>query len=91
MSDYGYKIGPDGSLSKSAAGALHDMSRKQMAIDLGSVSKGERTEQLPLPNTKPAGIMHKDGVNWVPKKSAKDAERRAKEEKVRTRLKREGA
>jgi hypothetical protein len=39
---YGYRVGPDGALGKSAEGALHDMSRRQMAVDLGSVKKSER-------------------------------------------------
>jgi hypothetical protein len=76
---YGYRVGPDGALGKSAEGALHDMSRRQMAVDVRKGSygpEGDPKKQVPPPapkgeDSEPAQQPHyEDAAEVVLKKIA---------------------
>ena len=79
---YGYRVGPDGALGKSAEGALHDMSRRQMAVDVRKGSygpEGDPKKQVPPPKDARPGA----------EKRAREHDRRAAEEETRKKLHRE--
>jgi len=79
---YGFKVGPDGALGKSADGALHDMSRRQMAVDVRKGSygpEGDPAKQVPPPKDARPGA----------EKRAKEHATRKGEEVVKKKLHRQ--
>lgn len=84
MKDHGYRVGPDGTLNKTATGAVHDMARKQMAVDVRKGyygAEGDPKKQVPPPaprgeDSEPAQQPHyEDAAEVVLKKIASKKER----------------